>query len=456
MRARHLIFFCFSVITAFAGASFYLNAKPNIIEAPLPADKKEPAPSIITLPMFESVLESVKQSYVEDTTDPTLLAGALNGMLSALDPHSSYLTPKEYKDLLAETQSKFGGLGMMVTMENGLVKVISPIDDTPADKAGIQPGDLIVAIDKKPVISMTLTQAVEMLHGKPGTKVLLHIKREGQDVFEKKLQRAMIHVNPVKWRQEGNVGYIRIATFSEKTVPLLKEALADLTKKVGKKLEGLVLDVRNDPGGIFEAALGTCNLFLAKGQEIVSTKGRCPGTTSRSAATESDVTHGLPIVVLINGGTASCPEIVAGALQDHHRAVIVGTKSFGKGSVQVVLPLTSGTAGALKLTVARYYTPSGRSIQAKGIEPDIVVEQATNLEKLDEKGYIHEEDFVGALDAKKTDKKKPDVKKTKAQEEADELDPDKKKKEEIKDYQLLSAIDIVHAMAITKKYNNKR
>ncbi len=455
IRIRTLILFCFLIIVAFATATVYLNARPGTAETILHADKGSTSPTILTPKMLEAIMDTIKEGYVEELKDDKLLTGALQGMLSNLDPHSSYLNPKEYKELLMETKGTFGGLGMEVTMENGLVKVVSPIDDTPAQKAGIQPGDLIVAIDKKPIMGMTLFEAVEMLHGKPGTKVRIYIKRTGMDVFDKTLTRALIQVKSVKWRTEGNVGYIRIATFSEKTVPLLKEALADLTKKLGSKLEGLVLDVRNDPGGIFDAAVGTANLFLSKGQEIVSTKGRFPNINSRVKASGSDITHSLPIVVLINGGTASCPEILAGALQDHHRAVIVGTKSFGKGSVQVILPLTN--EGALRLTIARYYTPSGRSIQASGIEPDIVVEQAANLGKIDETDRICEKDCQGALDAEKMKEKKEELtpSKTEKNEAFDAFDPEKKKPEKIEDYQLRSALDIVRALAITKKHTRR-
>lgn len=407
--------------------------------------------------LFDSILDRIKDDYVEPVTDEKLLAGALNGMLGALDPHSAYLDPKTYETLKAHTKGEFGGLGMEVTMEDGLVKVISPIDDTPAQKAGLQTGDLIVAIDKKPVSGMTLNEAVDLLRGKPGTKVRIHIKREGKDVFEKTITRALIHVKAVKWRTEGNIGYIRIATFSETTVPLLKEAVADIKKKLRDKLEGYVLDVRNDPGGLLEAAIEATELFLPKGKEIVSTKGRLPEAESRTYADGIDITEGLPIVVLINGGTASAPEIVAGALQDNHRAVIVGTKSFGKGSVQILLPLTNG--GAIKLTTARYYTPSGRSIQAKGIEPDILIEQIDKLEKIDEADRIREKDFIGALDAPSekisqfsSDKQKSETEKK--NEEVDELDPEKqKKKTEVEDYQLMRAIDIVRTMAITQKYD---
>lgn len=406
--------------------------------------------------VFDRIVERIKQDYVEDVTDEKLLTGALNGMLSSLDPHSAYLEPKAYEELKTQTKGEFGGLGMEVTQENGLVKIISPIDETPAQKAGLEAGDLIVAIDKKPVMGMTLTEAVELLRGKPGTDVHIHVKREGKDVFEKTITRAIIHVKAVKWSEKGNVGYIRIATFNETTVPLIKEAIADIKKKIGKNLEGYILDVRNDPGGLLDAAIGASDLFLTKGQEIVSTRGRTTENDLRVYAEREDMADGLPIVVLINGGAASASEILAGALQDNHRAILVGTKSFGKGSVQALLPLTNG--GAIKLTTARYYTPSGRSIQAKGIEPDITIEQIHDkLEKIDEDERIREEDFVGALDTKKEAKPAPD-KNNKAdpkKSETDELDPTKKKKKEVEDYQLLRAIDIVRTMAITQKYDKQ-
>ena len=408
---------------------------------------------------FDTILARIKDEYVEKVDDEKLLAGALNGMLSSLDPHSAYFDPKSYEELQDQTKGEFGGLGMEVTMENNLVKIISPIDDTPAQKAGLQAGDLIVGIDKKPVSGMTLIEAVQLLRGKPGAQVQLHIKREGKDVFEIKLPRAIIQVKSVKWHTEGNIGYIRVAIFNENTVSLLKEAVADLKKKLGNKLEGLVIDVRNDPGGLLPAAIGATSLFLNKGQEILSTRGRSTETEPRAYADGTDLAQGVPIVVLVNGGSASASEILAGALQDNHRALVVGTKTFGKGSVQVLLPLTNG--GAIKLTIARYYTPSGRSIQAKGIEPDIIVEQIHNkLEKVDDADFLHEQDITGALDVPK--EPKPAITSAKEKEaeqkkkEEDALDPDKqKKKKEVEDYQLMRAVDIVRTMAITQKYDQE-
>ena len=397
---------------------------------------------------FDAILERVKEDYVEPISDEKLLTGALNGMLSALDPHSAYLDPKAYKELQIQTKSEYGGLGMEVTLDNGLVKVISPIDDTPAKKAGIEPGDLIVAIDKKPVMGKTINEAVEQLRGKPGSTVLLHIKRDGKDVFEKTLTREKIKVKAVKWRLEGNVGYIRIALFNESTIPLMKEALADFKKTEGNKLEGIVIDLRNNPGGLFDVAIASSDLFLPKGKEIVSTRWRDPKHNSQDYAKDGDSTNGLPLVVLINGGSASSSEILAGALQDNHRALIVGTRSFGKGSVQPVMPLTNG--GALVLTTARYYTPSGRSIQAKGIQPDIEINQFQGkLEKVDESKYIFEKDLEGALDTPKETKPEPDLKAEieKTQSKKDE------KIDQPEDHQLMRAIDILRAIALEKKYD---
>lgn len=450
MHLRILGLFSFILLSTVAVT--HLSAAPE-------PKKTEPAPSSMgarPYDTFDRIVDRIKQDYVEEVTDEKLLTGALNGMLSALDPHSAYLEPKAYEELKTQTKGEFGGLGMEVTQENGLVKIISPIDDTPAQKAGLEAGDLIVAIDKKPVMGKTLTEAVELLRGKPGTKVRIHVKREGKDVFEKTITRAIIHVKAVKWRTEGNIGYIRIATFNETTVPLMKEAVADIKKKLGTALEGYVLDVRNDPGGLLDAAIAASDLFLAKGQEIVSTRGRTPESELRVYAEAEDIGDSLPIVVLINGGSASASEILAGALQDNRRAVVVGTKSFGKGSVQALLPLTNG--GAIKLTTARYYTPSGRSIQAKGIEPDIVIDQIHDkLEKVDEKDRIREEDFAGALDTVKDTSSDKKTEAQKQKEEDDALDPEKKKKKkEVEDYQLMRAIDIVRTMAITQKYDKQK
>lgn len=449
MKSRFLGIFSFCIILVVFIASFYLNATSPEPQKSTPTPQEKQGVASLNSQMFDAILDRIKEDYVEDVADEKLLTGALVGMLSSLDPHSTYMEPKEYEELKIHTKGEFGGLGLEVVMDNGLVKIISPIDDTPAQKAGLQAGDLIVGINKKPVVGMTLIEAVELMRGKPGTKISLHIKRKGQDVFKKVLSRATIQPKVVKWRAEGNVGYVRIATFTdEKTATLVQEALLALKKQLGAKLEGIVIDLRNDPGGLFETAIGVSNLFLMKGQEIVSIKGRNPKLDTAVQADNKDILAGLPIVVLINGGTASSSEIVAGALRDNHRAIIVGTKSFGKGSVQAVLPLTNG--GALKLTIARYYTPSGVSIQAKGIEPDIIVDQAlAKLEELGEEEHrLYEKDIKGALDCKKEPKEA-----TSDEEDiGDDLDPEKKDKKAIEDYQLMRALDIVRTMYLTEQY----
>lgn len=454
MKSRFLGIISFFILLIICVAGFYLNAtSKEKTEDSLTTQQETSKESRVDEQMFEAIFARIKEDYVEPVTDEKLLEGALTGMLSALDPHSSYLVPEEYEELKTNTKgAQFGGLGLEVVMENGLVKIIAPIDDTPAHKEGLQSGDLIVGINKKPIIGMSLLDAVDLMRGKPGTKVRLHIKREGRDVFEKVLTRATIQPKVVKWRAEGNVGYIRIATFTdENSTKLVKEAALGLKKQLGDKLEGVVIDVRNNPGGLFDTAIGVSNLFLKKGQEIVSIKGRNPKMDTHIPADNQDILKSLPIVVLINGGTASSSEILAGALRDNHRAIIVGTKSFGKGSVQAVLPLTNG--GALKLTIARYYTPAGVSIQAKGIEPDISVEQAiAKLENIDEKDRIHEGDIKGALDTKEPTKDK-DLKKEELENANEALGFSQlDKKKEIEDYQLMRALDIVRTMFLTEKF----
>jgi carboxyl-terminal processing protease len=291
----------------------------------------------------------------------------------ALDPHSSYLNAQEFRDMQVQTRGEFGGLGIEVTMENGVVKVVSAIEDTPASKAGLLSGDLITALDKKPIQGLTLEEAVEKMRGPVNAPITLTIERKGVDnPFDVAVTRDVIHIKPVKYNAEDDVGYVHITSFSEQTTADLQKAVDDLKKKIGPKLKGFVIDLRNNPGGLLDQAISVSDAFLDQGA-IVLTKGRNIEETQRSNARPGDITDGQKLVVLINGGSASASEIVAGALQDHHRATIVGTRSFGKGSVQTIIPL--GSNGALRLTTARYYTPSGRSIQAKGIEPEAVVEE---------------------------------------------------------------------------------
>jgi len=316
----------------------------------------------------------VRSDYVEKPDDSKLIEAAINGMLTALDPHSAYLNPKHFRDMQVQTRGEFGGLGIEVTMENGVVKVVSPIEDTPAAKAGLQSGDLITAFDKEQIQGLTLQEAVEKMRGPVNSPITLTIVRKGvEDPFDVKVTRDVIHINPVKYNAEGDdVGYIRITTFNEQTTANLQKALDDLKKQLGPKLKGYVIDLRNNPGGLLDQAISVSDAFLDQGA-IVLTRGRNLEETQRSNARSGDLTDGKQLIVLINGGSASASEIVAGALQDHHRATILGTRSFGKGSVQTIIPL--GSNGALRLTTARYYTPSGRSIQAKGIEPEVVVEE---------------------------------------------------------------------------------
>jgi carboxyl-terminal processing protease len=325
------------------------------------------------LDLFGDVLERVRSDYVEKPDDAMLIDSAINGMLSALDPHSAYLNPKSFRDMQVQTRGEFGGLGIEVTMENGVVKVVSPIDDTPASKAGLLTNDLITHLDGEQIVGLTLEQAVEKMRGPVNTPITLTIVRKGRDdAFDVKIVRDVIRINAVKARAEGDIIYVKVSTFNEQTHANLVKAVEGLKKSVGKNLKGYVIDLRGNPGGLLDQAIAVSDDMLEKGA-IVLTKGRGLEETQRANARPGDITDGKPIVVLINGGSASASEIVAGALQDHKRATVIGTRSFGKGSVQTIIPL--GANGAIRLTTARYYTPSGRSIQAKGIDPDVVVEQ---------------------------------------------------------------------------------
>jgi carboxyl-terminal processing protease len=347
------------------------------------------------LDLFGEVFERVRADYVENVTDEQLIEAAINGMLSALDPHSSYMNAKNFRDMQVQVRGEFGGLGIEVTMENGLIKVVSPIDDTPAAKAGLKPGDLITQIDGEPVLGMSLNDAVERMRGPVGSELKLSIRREGRDPFDVTMRRAVVKIQSVKYQLQGSdIGYVRITSFNEQADSGVKHAIGELKNQAGGKLAGIVLDLRNNPGGLLDQAVAVSNDFLKQG-EIVSTRGRHSEDAQRfNAQPPGDLTNGLPMVVLINGGSASASEIVAGALQDHHRAVLLGTRSFGKGSVQTIIQLPGH--GAMRLTTARYYTPSGRSIQAKGIEPDIIVEPA-KIERVSQGTVRHEADLRGAL-----------------------------------------------------------
>jgi len=367
MRKTEFAFWTFLLMAGVAGATTLLNVTSTYSATSSNSELYR------QLDLFGDVLERVRSDYVEKPDDTKLIESAINGMLSALDPHSSYLSPKHYRDMQVQTRGEFGGLGIEVTMENGVVKVVAPIDDTPADKAGLQANDLITHLDDEQIVGLTLEQAVEKMRGPVNTPITLTIVRKGIDEpFDVKVVRDIIRINAVKYREEGDVGYIKVSTFNEQTHANLVKAVEKLRKSIGKKLKGYVIDLRNNPGGLLDQAIAVSDDFLERGA-VVLTKGRNNEETQRAQARAGDITDGKKVVVLVNGGSASASEIVAGALQDHKRATVIGTRSFGKGSVQTIIPL--GANGAIRLTTARYYTPSNRSIQAKGIDPDIIIEQ---------------------------------------------------------------------------------
>ena len=346
------------------------------------------------LNLFGDVFERVRAQYVEEVSDEDLIEAAITGMLSSLDPHSGFLDVKAYKDMGIQAKGEFGGLGIEVTMENGLVKVVSPIDDTPAQRAGLLPGDLITHVNGEPVLGLSLGQAVERMRGPVDSTIVLSVRRESELPFDVTLVRAIIKIRSVRSRPIDQVGYVRITTFNEQTQSGLEEAVSGLQEEIGADLIGYVIDLRNNPGGLLDQAVSVSDSFLDQG-EIVSTRGRDPKNITRVHATKGDIAAGQPLVVLINNGSASASEIVAGALQDHRRAVILGTRSFGKGSVQTVMPLSNQVA--MRLTTARYYTPSGQSIQKTGISPDIEVPLA-RIEKVDSGPDRREADLRNALE----------------------------------------------------------
>ncbi|MGZ8225638.1 MAG: S41 family peptidase [Methylococcaceae bacterium] len=390
---------------------------------------------------FTEIFGRIKRDYVEPVSDKKLLEDAIRGMLSGLDPHSAYLVAEEYQELKEGTTGQFGGLGIEVTMENGFIKVVSPIDDTPAQRAGIKTGDLIVRLDDKPVKGMTLADGVKMMRGEPGSKILLTVVREGEEAPLKiTITRDIIKVKSVKSRLlEKGYGYVRVSSFQSGTGDSLKESLAALKKENVGNLKGLILDLRNNPGGVLNAAVEVSDAFLKSGL-IVYTEGRIENSEMRFNAAPDDLINGAPIVVLINAGSASASEIVAGALQDQKRAVIMGEKSFGKGSVQTILPTSNGAA--VKLTTARYYTPSGRSIQAEGIEPDIALAHV-KLESLDKAEFkpVKEADLSRHLG---NGKQKTDTLENGVNEDKD------KGILEMKDYALYEALNLLKGISIIK------
>jgi len=344
------------------------------------------------LELFGDIFERVRSFYVDETDDKQLIESAINGMLQSLDPHSSYLNEDNFRDMQVQTRGEFGGLGIEVTLEQGFVKVVSPIDDTPAARAGIESGDFITHLDGETVLGLTLADAVEKMRGRVGSDIKLTIRREGREAFDVTVTRDVIRIQSVRSRVEGKVGYLRVTTFNEQTDIGVKREIEKLRSELGDGMIGLVLDLRRNPGGLLDQAVKVSDAFLERG-EIVSTRGRDESDAQRFNATPGDLISGLPMVVLVNGGSASASEIVAGALQDHHRAVIMGTQSFGKGSVQTIMPIPGH--GAMRLTTAAYFTPSGRSIQKTGVTPDIVVEPAT-IETTGEDGRVREEDLRNA------------------------------------------------------------
>lgn len=367
MRKTDFAFWTFLTMTGLAAATTVLNVTQTLSATGQNSELYR------QLDLFGDVLERVRSDYVEKPDDTQLIENAINGMLAALDPHSAYLSAKHFRDMQVQTRGEFGGLGIEVTMENGVVKVVAPIDDTPAYKAGVQANDLITHLDNDQIVGLTLEQAVEKMRGPVNTPITLTIVRKGRDEpIDLKVVRDVIRINAVKSRAEGDVAYIKVTTFNEQTHANLVKQIETLKKQIGKDLKGFVIDLRNNPGGLLDQAIAVSDDFLDKGA-IVLTKGRNNEETQRSQARPGDITDGKKVAVLINGGSASASEIVAGALQDHKRATVIGTRSFGKGSVQTIIPL--GANGAIRLTTARYYTPSNRSIQAKGIDPDVIVEQ---------------------------------------------------------------------------------
>ena len=391
------------------------------------------------LNLFGDVFQRVQEQYVEEITDKELIESAISGMLQSLDPHSSYLSPESYKDMQVKTKGTFGGLGIEITMEGGFVKVVSPIDDTPAANAGMQPGDLIIGINGESIKGLTINEAVSRLRGPVKSKITITVVRGEKDPFDVEIIRDVIKIRSVKHEIINNIGYVRLTTFSDTTTSGMEKSINEIKKELGDKFQGLILDLRNNPGGLLNQSISVTDAFLNQG-EIVSTQGRKSDDTSRVFAKKGDIINGKPLIVLINSGSASASEIFAGALKDHARAIIVGTRSFGKGSVQSIIPLPGN--GAMRLTTARYYTPSGVSIQAKGIEPDIKVEAGiTDLKKEGlERG--REENLRGALDKNNSTTKTDDNKKS-------EITPSEKL---LQDNQISRAVDLIRGIHL---FSNK-
>ena len=424
-------FAIFGVAVFGALAVFFINPSQSV------SDSTTSEETYRQLSLFGDAFQLVRDDYVEEIEDKELISNAINGMLSALDPHSSYLPDDAFKKMQERTRGEFGGLGIEITMEDGYVKVVSPIDDTPADKAGIRAGDLIVRIEEDDVLGMTLSEAVALMRGAVGSEITVTVRRGSDNFFDVTIIRDVIKMRSVRHESFDEVGYIRITTFSDQTTPGLKKAVNELRDEHGDNLDGIILDLRNNPGGLLREAISVSDAFLEEG-EIVSTRGRQENQNSRHYATSGDLIDGLPLVVLINSGSASASEIVAGALKDHKRAIVMGTRSFGKGSVQSIVPLPGH--GAVRITTARYYTPSGVSIQSTGIAPDIDVELAV-VEDLED-GAVREEDLRGALE-------------NTSDENANDKDKDEEEESvNLRDYQLARAIDLIQGVQVFKSLGN--
>ncbi|SHL20384.1 S41 family peptidase [Phytopseudomonas punonensis] len=421
---------------ALLGGAPVLHADQAPITPPPAADQKAAPLPLDELRTFAEVMDRIKAAYVEPVTDKELLENAIKGMLSNLDPHSAYLDPKAFAELQESTSGEFGGLGIEVGTEDGFIKVVSPIDDTPASKAGIHPGDLIVKIDGKPTKGQSMMEAVESMRGKAGSKIVLTLVREGGKPFDVELTRAVIKVTSVRSQMiDPGYGYIRVTQFQVNTGEEVGKALNKLRKENGKKLSGLVLDLRNNPGGVLQSAVEVADHFLKQGL-IVYTKGRIPNSELRFSADPLDASEGVPLVVLINGGSASASEIVAGALQDHKRGIVMGTDSFGKGSVQTVLPLNNDRA--LKITTALYFTPNGRSIQAQGIVPDVEVARAKLTRESDDPS-LKEADLQGHLGNGNGGADRPT-----------QSAPGKPARPQDDDYQLSQALNLLKGLNVTR------
>ena len=435
-------------VAALGGILTGILATTQVAGPLLAQENNKPTNVYEQLDLFGDIFERIRSHYVEDVDEADLIEAAINGMLTSLDPHSSYLSPDDAADMQVQTRGEFGGLGIEVTQEEGFVKVVSPIDGTPADAAGIEAGDFITHVDGESVLGLTLDEAVEMMRGPVGSEIIITVAREGEpEPFDVSIIRDTIKLTAVRSRTEGETVVMRITTFNDQTYPNLSEGLTKEIEDAGgiDKVNGIILDLRNNPGGLLTQAIRVSDAFLEKG-EIVSTRGRSPADGERYNATPGDLAQGKPIVVLINGGSASASEIVAGALKDHRRAIIVGTKSFGKGSVQTVMPLRGD--GAMRLTTSRYYTPSGRSIQALGVAPDIIVEQPRRApaEAEDEaetaaRNARSEADLRGRLENDSL-----------TEDEARQIEEDREKAEAAaklreEDYQLAYAIDLLKGLS---------